>query len=82
MFSQLTGKDPFYRKNVSTIFPDITANKLPGHDGKDITEVSTQFGDRIYRISMQKVFWESLLHRPNSDGYSENNESYCNVSVR
>ena len=56
MFSQLTGKDPFYRKNVSTIFPDITANKLPGHDGKDITEVSTQFGDRIYRISMQKVF--------------------------
>ena len=54
MFSQLTGKDPFYRKNVSTIFPDITANKL--HDGKDITEVSTQFGDRIYRISMQKVF--------------------------
>ena len=38
MFSQLTGKDPFYRKNVSTIFPDITANKLPGHDGKDITE--------------------------------------------
>lgn len=56
MFSQLTGKDPFYRKNVSTIFPDITANKLPGHDGKDITEVSTQYGDRIYRISMQKVF--------------------------
>ena len=56
MFSQLTGKDPFYRKYVSTIFPDITANKLPGHDGKDITEVSTQFGDRIYRISMQKVF--------------------------
>ena len=27
MFAQLTGKDSFYRKNVSTIFPDITAEK-------------------------------------------------------
>ena len=83
MFSQLTGKDPFYRKNVSTIFPDITANKLPGHDGKDITEVSTQFGDRIYRISMQKVFSGRVCCTvQTADGYSENNESYCNVSVR
>ena len=55
MFAQLTGKDSFYRKNVCTIFPDITADKLPGKDGQDITELSTQFGDRIYRISMQKV---------------------------
>ena len=55
MFAQLTGKDSFYRKNVSTIFPDITADKLPGKDGKDIAELSTQFEDRIYRISMQKV---------------------------
>ena len=55
MFAQLTGKDSFYRKNVSTIFPDITADKLPGKDGKDIAELSTQFEDRIYRISMQKM---------------------------
>ena len=29
VFSELTGKDQFYKKNISTIFPDITADKLP-----------------------------------------------------
>lgn len=70
MFSQLTGKDPFYRKNVSTIFPDITANKLPGHDGKDITEVSTQFGDRIIVLYAESFSGRALLHRQTAGGYS------------
>ena len=29
VFAQLTGKDQFYRKNINTIFPDITPDKLP-----------------------------------------------------
>ena len=29
VFSQITGRDQFYRKNVNTIFADITADKLP-----------------------------------------------------
>lgn len=52
---EITGRDQFYRKNVSTIFPDITADKLPVGSEKEITEISTQFGERIYRVSMQKV---------------------------
>ena len=55
VFSEITGKDQFYRKNVNTIFPDITADKLPTEPGREITEISTQFGNRIYRVSMQKV---------------------------
>ena len=83
MFSQLTGKDPFYRKNVSTIFPDITANKLPGHDGKDITEVSTSLGTAFIVSLCRKFFWESSgCTVQTADGYSGSNESYCNVSVR
>ena len=31
VFAQLTGKDQFYRKNINTIFPDITPDKLPLH---------------------------------------------------
>ena len=78
MFSQLTGKDPFYRKNVSTIFPDITANKLPGHDGKDIT---------VWGPHLSYLYAESFSGRvcctvQTADGYSGSNESYCNVSVR
>ena len=55
MFAQMTGRDQFYRKNVSTIFPDITADKLPASEKREISEVSTQFGERIYRISMQRI---------------------------
>ena len=29
VFAELTGKDQFYKKNISSIFPDVTADKLP-----------------------------------------------------
>ena len=55
VFAELTGKDQFYKKNISTIFPDVTADKLPVADTKEISEISTQFGEKIYRVSMQRV---------------------------
>ena len=50
-----TGKDQFYKKNVSTVFPDVTADKLPVADKKETAEISTRFGEKTYRISMQRV---------------------------
>lgn len=61
VFSELTGKDQFYKKNISTIFPDVTADKLPFTEKKEMTEISTQFGDKIYRISMQRVSLGEVL---------------------
>lgn len=61
MFCQLTGKDPFYSKNISTVFPEITEKMLPGFNDRDKTEISTLLDDRIYRISMQKVVLEESL---------------------
>ena len=55
VFAELTGKDQFYRKNISSIFPDVTPDKLPSAGKKVISEISTQVGDRIYRLSMQRV---------------------------
>ena len=55
VFAELTGKDQFYKKNISTIFSDVTADKLPIAGKKEISEISTQFGEKIYRISMQRV---------------------------
>ena len=55
VFAELTGKDQFYKKNISTFFPDVTADKLPVADKKEISEISTQFGEKIYRVSMQRV---------------------------
>ena len=73
VFAELTGRDQFYRKNISTIFPEITEDKLPSSEEKDITEISTQAGERIYRISMQRVLLgETMVHSEVLEGISEN----------
>ncbi|MDO4274950.1 MAG: DHH family phosphoesterase [Eubacteriales bacterium] len=63
LFSELTGRDQFFKKGVDTIFPEITADKLPVAEEKEISELSTQFGDRIYRISMQRVSLKEVILR-------------------
>ena len=55
IFSEITGRDQFYKKNISTVFPDITPDRLPVAEDQEISEMSTHFGDRIYRVSMQRV---------------------------
>ena len=71
-FSELTGKDQYYRKNVNTIFADVTPDKLPVSEGQDISEISTQVGDRIYRISMQRIrLGEDMVHAKVLEGLPE-----------
>ncbi len=55
VFAELTGKDQFCKKNISSVFPDVTPEKLPVSGKNEISEISTLVGDRIYRISMQRV---------------------------
>ena len=55
VFAELTGKEQLYNKHITTIFPEITPDKLPVPEKQEITEMSTNFGDRIYRVSMQLV---------------------------
>lgn len=61
IFSELTGRDQFYKKNVNTVFPEITPDKLPIPEEREISELSTQFGERIYRISMQRVSLRDVI---------------------
>lgn len=63
VFARLTGKSQFYKKNVSTIFPEISVEKLPVEGENEITEMSAQFGDRIYRVSMQRVTVQDVVNR-------------------
>ena len=35
LFSDITGRDQFYRKSVTTVFPEITADKLPVPEKKE-----------------------------------------------
>ena len=71
-FSELTGKDQYYRKNVNTIFADVTPDKLPVSEEQDISEISTQVGERIYRISMQRIrLGEDMVHAKVLEGLPE-----------
>ena len=71
-FAELTGKDQYYRKNVNTIFADVTPDKLPVSEEQDISEISTQVGDRIYRISMQRIrLGEDMVHAKVLEGLPE-----------
>ncbi len=73
VFAELTGKDQFYKKNVSTVFPDVTADKLPVADKKETAEMSTHFGEKIYRISMQRVtMGEVVSHEDILEDMSQN----------
>ena len=71
-FAELTGKDQYYRKNVNTIIADVTPDKLPVSEEQDISEISTQVGDRIYRISMQRIrLGEDMVHAKVLEGLPE-----------
>lgn len=61
-FSQLIGREQIYKKNINTLFPEITSDTLPVAGKKEISEISTQIGDRIYRISMQNVSLSEVIN--------------------
>lgn len=73
IFSEITGRDQFYKKNISTVFPDIISDKLPVADEPEISEMSIHFGDRIYRVSMQRVtMGEVVSHADILENMSQN----------
>lgn len=57
-FSALTGKNRRYHKVISSIFPEISVDKLP--KGED-REVEFQYNDRDYRADMKSVSMKKLL---------------------
>ena len=63
VFSDLTGKDQYTKKNISTLFPEITADKLPKAGAEEPTELSTELGNRIYRASMQTVSLKDVVEK-------------------
>ena len=63
-FSELTGAGQLYKKNIRTIFPDFQTEKLPGNNGKQkVQEITTQFGSRVFRVSMQPISIEEALQQ-------------------
>ncbi|MBQ0000534.1 MAG: DHH family phosphoesterase [Clostridiales bacterium] len=52
-FGALTGKEPYYRKNVHTIFPEITRNLFPDGEEKQQAEIQLNYKGNSYSAYLQ-----------------------------
>jgi c-di-AMP phosphodiesterase-like protein len=62
-FLEVTGKDQFFKRNINSIFPEVTPSTLPRSGGEDCTEVKTMYGDRVYHIYMQRLEFAEVAAR-------------------
>jgi c-di-AMP phosphodiesterase-like protein len=72
-FQELCGKDKYYSKSIITIFPDISLEMFPNK--RKNTEIEITFGERDYRMNMQKIKLEpvfddsEVIQTENPDSY-------------
>lgn len=70
-FAQIAGKNRKFRKKISSLFPEVTADKLP--DEED-SEVTFQFHDRDYRAVMRRIPMQKLLEESGLIEVEEHND--------
>lgn len=55
VFEDLVHKPKGYNKSITSIFSNITKEKLPGENGFDETEMNVEFEDGYYTLKMKKI---------------------------
>ncbi len=64
-FERLTHQEKGYRKSVTTLFPSITKDKLPGQNGEDAVELQMDFENGNYVVKLKKISLKEMAE--NSD---------------
>ncbi|QOV20155.1 DHH family phosphoesterase [Blautia liquoris] len=60
-FLELTGKEKKYRKSITSIFPQITQDKLPDNGGE--SGVLIVYNQRNYRVNLKSVVIDDLIDK-------------------
>lgn len=60
LFAELTGRDQFYKKNINSIFPELTPGIFPDMKDKRNTECKLEYNGNAYRVSMQCLSFEEM----------------------
>ncbi len=60
-FEDATGKEKGYHKPISTIFPHLTEDKLPGT--LECVEETVEYEDRIYKARMHKISLRDMAEK-------------------
>lgn len=71
-FTNITGKDKNYHKSVTTIFPTLTKELLQRSEPVESTDVI--LNDRNYRISMKRIYFDSMTQDSEILTLDESNE--------
>lgn len=61
MFSEITGKDSYYKKNISVFFPSVTEDMLPKGGNESVSEIGLRYEERIYRVLMQCIQYSNAV---------------------
>ncbi len=64
-FEEVVHKEKGYRKSITSLFPVITKEKLPGVNGEDETEINIDYGERNYIARLKKISLKEMAE--NSD---------------
>ena len=74
-FEKLVHKEKGYRKSITTLFPQMTKEKLPGRGEDVFTEMDVSFENRDYHVKARKISLKEMalnsdiLEAEDYDGY-------------
>ena len=74
-FERLVHKEKGYRKSITTLFPAMTKEKLPGRGEEVFTEMDVDFENRDYHVKARKISLKEMalnsdiLEAEDYDGY-------------
>ena len=64
-FEKAVDKEKGYKKSITTLFPSITKERLPGMNGEDEVEFSVEYGPSNYTAKLKKISLKEMAQ--NSD---------------
>ena len=74
-FERLVHKEKGYKKSITTLFPSMTREKLPGRSGEELAEIDVSFEERDFHVRARKISLKEMamnsdiLEAENYDGY-------------
>lgn len=74
-FENLVHKEKGYRKSITTLFPTMTRDKLPGRNGENLVEMEVNFENRDFHVKARKISLKEMamnsdiIEAENYDGY-------------
>lgn len=74
-FEKLVHKEKGYRKSITTLFPLLTRDKLPGRNGEALVETDVSFEGRDFHVKARKISLKEMamnsdiIEAENYDGY-------------